>query len=113
MILKKKKTTAAAPSGEITAGQYDVLVKPVITEKSTIAAEHNKVTFQVASEANKQQIKSAVESLFKVNVLSVNTLNRKGKTKSFRGTKGRQQDKKQAIVTLKEGQTIDIAAGVK
>lgn len=112
MILKKKKTAAAA-TGEVKPEQYDVLVRPVITEKSTIAAEQNKVTFQVASSANKQQIKAAVESLFKVNVLNVNTLNRKGKTKRFRGVTGRQQDKKQAIVTLKEGQTIDIAAGVK
>lgn len=109
MILKKKKQA----NTQVTANTYDVLVKPVITEKSTIAMEHNKVMFQVAPTASKPEIKSAVESLFKVNVLSVNTINRKGKTKGFRGTKGRQSDRKLASVTLKEGQTIDFAGGVK
>lgn len=113
MILKKKKAGAKAAGTEVNPKQYDVLVKPVVTEKSTIAMEHNKVMFQVAGSATKPQIKSAVEALFKVNVLNVNTLNRKGKIKGFRGVKGRQSDRKYASVTLKEGQTIDFAAGVK
>lgn len=113
MIMRKKKTAEAGASKEANAKQYDVLVKPIITEKATIAGDQNKVVFQVANDANKSDIKSAVESLFKVQVLSVNTLNRKGKVKGFRGVKGRQSDKKQAIVTLKDGSSIDFAAGVK
>lgn len=112
MILRKKQSGSAAGAAA-TPAQYDVLVKPVVTEKSTIAMEQSKVVFQVANNATKPEIKAAVEALFRVNVVSVNTLNRKGKTKVFRGTKGRQSDKKQAIVTLKDGQTIDMAGGAK
>ncbi len=91
---------------------YDVLLSPVITEKSTVISELNKMTFRVNTMATKKQIKEAVESLFKVEVLSVNTLNVKGKTKRFRGRPGRRSDVKKAIVTIKEGQTIDLTAGV-
>ena len=91
---------------------YDVIVAPVVTEKATIASEHNKVLFKVAGKATKPQIKEAVEKLFDVKVKSVNTLVRKGKTKSFRGTYGSQSDTKRAIVTLEEGHRIDVTTGL-
>ena len=91
---------------------YDVIRRPVITERSTAVSEHNKVLFQVAPSATKSQIKAAVESLFKVKVKSVNTLIRKGKNKRFRGIAGRTGDTKRAIVTLQEGQMIDVTTGL-
>ena len=91
---------------------YDVLISPVITEKATMASEHNKVVFKVASKATKPQIKEAVEKLFDVKVKSVNTLVRKGKTKVFRGQFGSQSDVKRAIVTLEEGHRIDVTTGL-
>ena len=91
---------------------YDIIVSPVVTEKATVASEHNKVVFKVASKATKPQIKEAVEKLFDVKVKSVNTLVRKGKIKRFRGTIGRQSDVKKAIVTLADGQSIDVATGL-
>ncbi|GAB4064979.1 50S ribosomal protein L23 [Ancylobacter sonchi] len=91
---------------------YDVIVSPVITEKATAASEHNKVVFKVALTATKPQIKEAVEKLFDVKVVSVNTLVRKGKTKVFKGRKGVQNDVKKAVVTLAEGHTIDITTGL-
>jgi large subunit ribosomal protein L23 len=91
---------------------YDVIVAPVITEKATMASEHNKVVFKVAKTATKPQIKEAVEKLFDVKVKSVNTLNRKGKTKAFRGSYGIQSDTKRAVVTLEEGHRIDVTTGL-
>lgn len=91
---------------------YDVIVSPSITEKSTMASEENKVIFNVARKATKTEIKAAVEALFGVKVTAVNTLVRKGKIKRFRGTAGQQSDVKKAIVTLAEGQSIDIATGL-
>lgn len=91
---------------------YDVIVSPVITEKATAASEHNKVVFNVRKDATKPQIKSAVEKLFDVKVASVNTLVRKGKTKRFKGQLGHQSDVKKAVVTLAEGQSIDITTGL-
>ena len=91
---------------------YDVIVSPVITEKATNLSELNKVVFRVAPGATKPQIKEAVERLFDVKVLAVNTLVTKGKEKIFRGRKGRRSDVKKAVVTLQEGQTIDIATGL-
>ena len=91
---------------------YDVIVAPVVTEKATVASEHNKVVFKVASKATKPQIKAAVEKLFDVKVTGVNTLVRKGKVKRFRGTVGTQSDVKQAVVTLAEGQSIDVTTGL-
>jgi large subunit ribosomal protein L23 len=91
---------------------YDVIVSPAITEKSTMASEHNQVIFNVARKASKPEIKAAVEALFGVKVKSINTLVRKGKVKRFRGTVGRQGDVKKAIVTLAEGQSIDVATGL-
>ena len=91
---------------------YDVIVSPVITEKSTMASEANQVMFNVAGNATKPEIKSAVEALFNVKVKAVNTLVRKGKVKRFRGIKGKQNDVKKAIVTLVDGETIDVTTGL-
>jgi large subunit ribosomal protein L23 len=91
---------------------YDVLIAPVITEKATTASEHNKVVFKVARNATKPQIKEAVEKLFDVKVKSVNTLIRKGKIKVFKGRLGEQQATKRAVVTLEEGQRIDVTTGL-
>jgi len=91
---------------------YDVIVSPVITEKATNLSEHNKVVFRVKPDATKPQIKEAVERLFDVKVKSVNTLVTKGKVKMFRGTRGQRSDVKKAVVTLAEGQTIDVTTGL-
>ncbi|MFN8723762.1 MAG: 50S ribosomal protein L23 [Rhodospirillales bacterium] len=91
---------------------YDVILSPVITEKSSRVSEHNQVTFRVPLDATKPEIKAAVEGLFKVKVTAVNTLIQKGKTKRFRGIMGRRSDFKKAVVTLAQGQSIDIATGV-
>jgi large subunit ribosomal protein L23 len=91
---------------------YDVILSPIITEKATSASEVNQVVFKVRRDATKPEIKNAIETLFKVKVLSVNTLTRKGKTKRFRGVKGRQQDVKKAIVRLAEGDRIDVTTGI-
>ncbi len=91
---------------------YDVIVAPIITEKSTEASEHNQVVFRVANRATKPEIKDAVELLFNVKVKAVNTLNRKGKLKRFRGRPGRQSDFKKAIVTLEEGHSVDVTTGL-
>ena len=91
---------------------YDIIVSPVITEKATMASDHNQVVFKVRKDATKPQIKAAVERLFDVKVKSVNTLVRKGKAKVFRGTNGRQSDVKKAIVTLAEGHKIDVTTGL-
>jgi len=99
---------AAVPA----AKHYDAILSPIITEKATYLSEQNKVVFRVANDATKDQIAEAVEALFKVKVTKVNTLNVKGKTKRFRGTMGRRSDIKKAIVTLAEGQSIDVATGL-
>ena len=95
-----------------TVRHYDTVLAPIITEKATLLSEQNKVVFQVAADASKDEIAAAVEALFKVNVTKVNTLNVKGKTKRFRGIMGRRSDVKKAIVTLAEGQSIDITTGL-
>ncbi|HRF10409.1 MAG TPA: 50S ribosomal protein L23 [Xanthobacteraceae bacterium] len=91
---------------------YDVILSPVVTEKATAASEKNKVVFKVRNDATKIEIKNAVEKLFEVKVTRVNTLTRKGKNKVFKGRPGKQGDVKKAIVTLAEGQTIDITTGL-
>jgi large subunit ribosomal protein L23 len=96
----------------VTAEHYDNIVSPIITEKTTILSEHNQVVFEVPLGATKAEIKEAVETLFKVSVIAVNTLRLKGKTKRFRGVPGRRKDIKKAIVTLKDGDVIDIATGL-
>jgi len=95
-----------------TPRHYDTILAPMITEKATVLSEQNKVVFRVAIDATKSEIVSAVEELFKVQVTKVNTLIQKGKTKRFRGREGRRIDVKKAIVTLKEGQSIDITTGL-
>jgi len=87
---------------------YDVIVSPVITEKSTLVSENNQVVFNVAPDATKPDIKAAIEALFSVKVKAVNTLVRKGKVKRFRNIVGRRKDVKKAIVTLAEGHSIDV-----
>ena len=91
---------------------YDVILSPVITEKATMASEFNKVTFKVARNATKPQIKEAVEKLFDVKVKRVNTLVRAGKMKTFKNRLGQQSDVKRAIVTLEEGHRIDVTTGL-
>jgi len=91
---------------------YDIIRNPVVTEKSTYASENNQVVFDVAIDATKPEIKAAVEGLFSVKVQAVNTLIRKGKEKRFRGRIGQRKDVKKAIVTLADGQSIDIATGL-
>ena len=91
---------------------YDVILAPHITEKATLLSEQNAVVFKVANDATKPEIKAAVEALFKVKVKAVNTLIRKGKNRRFRGFKGRTSDIKRAVVTLAEGQSIDVTTGL-
>ena len=91
---------------------YDIIRSPVITEKSTLLSEHNQVMFNVAKATTKPEIKAAVEALFEVKVSAVNSLNRMGKIKRFRGKPGRQSDVKKAIVTLEDGQSIDVTTGL-
>ena len=96
----------------VAVSHYDVILSPEITEKATAQSEHNQVVFRVRNDATKPQIKAAVEKLFDVKVTGVNTLVRKGKTKRFKGTIGTQSDVKRAIVTLAEGQSIDVTTGL-
>ena len=91
---------------------YTTLLGPVITEKATLASEHNQVTFRVRKDATKPEIKKAVEGLFEVKVKAVNTLRVKGKVKRFKGRVGRRPDWKKAVVTLVEGQAIDVTTGI-
>ncbi len=91
---------------------YDVILAPVVTEKSTRMSEHNQVVFKVRKDATKPQIKAAVEGVFGVKVTAVNTLIQKGKLKRFRGRAGYRSDVKKAIVTLAEGQNIDVTTGI-
>ena len=97
---------------QMNAALCDIVVRPVITEKAMKSAENNQVTFVVSLDATKPQIKKAIESVFGVEVKSVNTLRQTGKVKSFRGKMGVRSDVKKAIVTLAKGQTIDVTAGV-
>ena len=91
---------------------YEILRSPVITEKATLGSEHNQVTFQVSLEATKPEIKKAVESLFEVRVKQVNTIRMDGKVKRFKGHLGRRAKWKKAIVSLADGETIDMMTGV-
>ncbi len=107
-----RKATVNRKEGNITEALYNSILKPVITEKATMASEHNKVVFNVPLSANKVIIKDAVEAIFKVKVEKINTSVLKGKTKMFKGRKGVRNDTKKAVVTLAEGETIDIATGI-
>ena len=95
-----------------TPRHYDTILSPIITETATLLSEHNKVVFRVADDASKDEIAAAIEALFNVKVTKVNTLNVKGKTKRFRGRLGRRSDVKKAIVTLADGQSIDVTTGL-
>ncbi len=117
-LLKKKAATPAkkgATKGSVlsNARLYDVIVRPVVTEKSTRAVEQNKVTFKIAPSATKKDVKAAVEAIFNVTVTKVNTVNIDGKTKKFRGRDGQRDDVRKAIVTLAAGQSIDFTAGAR
>ena len=96
----------------IDARHYDVILAPHITEKSTLASEHNAVVFKVSNDATKPQIRDAVEALFDVKVAGVNTIVTKGKVKRWRGKPYRRNDMKKAIVTLKDGDSIDVTSGI-
>jgi large subunit ribosomal protein L23 len=102
----------ADDSAGIDPRHYDIITAPVITEKTSMGAEHGQVTFRVPLTATKPEIKAAIEALFKVEVKAVNTLISKGKTKRFKGLPGRRSDVKKAIVTLAPGQSIDVTTGV-
>ena len=102
----------AKPANTIEARHYDVIVAPHITEKATLLSEHNAVVFKVAPDATKPQIKAAVEALFGVTVTGVNTIVQKGKTKRWKGAPYTRSDIKKAIVTLRDGQSIDVTQGV-
>ena len=104
---------AKAPKkAEIALGHYDVILAPVITEKSTQVSEHNQVVFHVAKTATKPAIKAAIEALFDVKVKAVNTLITKGKTKRFKSVRYMRSDQKKAVVTLAEGESIDVTTGI-
>ena len=109
MSMSKYSGRANPPSKERI---YELLRSPVITEKSTLLSEFNQVSFRVPVDASKPEIKAAVEDLFKVSVTAVNTLRQQGKVKAFRGGIGKRVETKKAIVTLAEGQSIDITTGI-
>jgi len=102
----------SAKAGVSKERMYEVLRAPVITEKSTAISEHNQIVFRVAMDATKPEIRAAVEGLFGVKVTAVNTLRQKGKVKRFRGRPGRRPDTKKAIVSLAEGESIDVTSGL-
>jgi large subunit ribosomal protein L23 len=97
----------------ISQTSFDILRTPIITEKSTALSELNKFVFEVSTFADKASVKKAVENIFKVTVTAVNILNRVGKSKRFKGTKGKRSDVKRAIVTIAKGQTLDYTTEVK
>lgn len=110
--MSAKGNRAAVATTVSRARMYEVIRSPLITEKTTNGSEHGQVTFRVAMDASKPEIKQAIEGLFKVKVKAVNTLVRKGKSRRFRGIKGVQSDVKKAVVTLEEGQFIDVMTGL-
>lgn len=103
---------AKQQKGDIDLRHYDVIVAPHITEKATLLSENNAVVFRVSNDATKPEIKAAVEALFSVKVLGVNTIVQKGKTKRWKGVPYTKSDIKKAIVTLADGQSIDVTQGV-
>jgi large subunit ribosomal protein L23 len=103
---------AKKQQAEVNARHYDVVLSPHITEKSTMLSEHNAVVFKVANGASKPEIKEAIEALFNVKVTGVNTVLTKGKSKRWKGKPYKRSDFKKAIVTLAEGQTIDVTSGI-
>ncbi len=110
---KAKASKASKGSVLSDARLYDVIVQPLVTEKTTTLSEQNKVVFKISPTATKKDVKKAVEAIFKVSVLKVNTINIEGKMKKFRGQTGQRNDLRKAVVTLAAGQTIDFAAGAR
>lgn len=106
MVAKKKEKLEKAP------WMFDIIAKPVVTEKSTLGSQYGQVTFRVPLTATKPQIKTAIETLFDVKVKKVNTSVAMGKTKGFQGRRAFRSDSKKAIVTLESGQTIDVGTGL-
>jgi large subunit ribosomal protein L23 len=112
--VKAPKKAKAAKTGVVAdARLYDVIRRPVVTEKSTQASELNKFTFAISPTATKLEVKAAIEAIFKVTVTKVNTINTEGKLKKFRGKSGQRSDLRKAIVTLAAGQSIDFTAGAR
>jgi large subunit ribosomal protein L23 len=107
---RKRAEAPAKPT--ISLNHYDVILSPHITEKATLLSEHNAVVFKVSGGSSKPQIKAAVEALFNVNVTGVNTVTQKGKTKRWKGKPYTRSDFKKAIVTLADGQSIDVTTGI-
>ena len=105
--MKKSEKT-----NNVTAAMYDTLLRPVITEKSMTSSESGKVVFTVPLSATKEEIKAAIEAIFNVKVKKVNTVKQAGKVKRFRGYEGVRSDYKKAVITLAEGQNIDVTAGI-
>ncbi len=105
-MVKSNKTN------NVTAKMYDTLVRPVITEKSMVSSEAGKVTFMVPLSASKDEVKAAVEAIFNVKVNKVNTIRQFGKVKTFRGHEGVRSDFKKAVITLADGQNIDVTTGI-
>ena len=105
--MKKSENT-----NNVTAKMYDTLLRPVITEKSMTSSEAGKVVFMVPVSATKDEVKAAVEAIFNVKVVKVNTVKQDGKVKRFRGYEGVRSDYKKAVITLAEGQNIDVTAGI-
>jgi large subunit ribosomal protein L23 len=103
---------AKKPRAAVDTRHYDIVLAPHITEKSTMLSENNSVVFRVAPTASKPEIKAAIEALFNVKVTNVNTIVAKGKTKRWKGKPYQRSDMKKAIITLAEGQTIDVTSGI-
>jgi large subunit ribosomal protein L23 len=112
ILNRKKKSENTEVTDFQKAALYDVILRPVVTEKSTQSSEYNKVVFMISPTASKTDVRQAVETIFDVKVDKVNTINIKGKTKRFRGKAGKRNDIRKAIVTLKQGEQIDLAAGL-
>ena len=110
--MSRARAIKSGPTTVSSERMYEVIRRPVVTEKSTLGSEHNQVTFEVPLDASKPEIKIAIETVFKVKVKAVNTLRRKGKVKRFRGQKGKRSDMKKAFVTLAEGHSIDVTTGI-
>lgn len=111
-VKKPRQASKGRETAKISEKLYMMIKAPVITEKSSMNSQYNQITFKVPVEANKAIIRDAVEAVFKVKVVKVNTLTQLGKTKMFKGRKAFRSDSKKAIVTLAEGQSIDVSTGV-
>lgn len=107
-----KQVKKSMLTGKKIVSHLDIIRYPIVTEKTTNLSAHNQVTFAVLKTATKPEIKAAIEAIFGVSVKAVNTLLRKGKVKRFKGRVGVQEDIKKAIITLNEGQQLDLGTGI-